>query len=133
MSPRFIIVPLLTALLSQSAVAIPVLVAVDLETHQLTARWVDLGFPAYELLGQTAIAEVDDRELPALRGRGFRPAVIDESPWSDLYFLCNIRPELQTNLPGSVIWSGHGVQIIELAAAQNSLPSNPTSSAAQQA
>lgn len=117
MSPRLAFVPLLTALLLQSAAASPVLVAVDLETDLQIRQWVDFRFPTYELLGQTAFAQVDDSELPTLRQRGFRPVVIDEAPWSDPYFLCSVRPELQTSMPGSVIWSDHGVQIIKLAAA----------------
>jgi hypothetical protein len=117
MNPRFAVALSLTALCFLPAAARPVLVAVDLETTPQARQWADLEYSTYELLGHTAIAEVDDANLPALRARGFRLSVIDEAPWSDPYFLCTVRPDLQRSMPGSVIWSRDGIQIITLARA----------------
>ncbi|MDH4211046.1 MAG: M20/M25/M40 family metallo-hydrolase, partial [candidate division WOR-3 bacterium] len=98
------VVLLLCAFILQAdlAGAEPVLVAVDLSGYEQIREWHALEYPTYELLGTTAIAEIDDAQIITLIEKGYSIQVIDTSPWTEKYFIGSV-PQPDLELPGQVI------------------------------
>jgi hypothetical protein len=82
----------------------PVLVAVELADRTELKRWLEAGHPTYEYIARTAIAEVEDSEVPALGRRGFELQVIDRSPWSERYFMATLTLESRAKVSGMILW-----------------------------
>ena len=97
----------------------PVLVAVDLSDHLQISAWRALEYPTYEFIGQTAIADIDDDHMQSLLAQGLSVQVIDESPWTEDYFIGSV-PDPETELPGRVIWMKDRTRIIKSRTAQRS-------------
>ena len=92
----------------------PVLVVVDLNNDDQIKRWRNLGCPTYEFIQNTAIAEIDEVQLPMVNQRGFLCQVIDEFPWSDKYFIVTVPENLKSKLPGSIIWENDEIRLIKV-------------------
>jgi hypothetical protein len=75
------------------------------------SRWLALDHPTYEHISGTAIAKVDDSQMVALARQGFTPRTIDQSPWSDRYF---IAPLYMEQVPKGTIWQNGAVCLIEV-------------------
>lgn len=99
------------------AIAKPILVAVDLADHNQIRAWRTLNYSTYEFIGKTAIAEIDGDHMQSLLAQGFSVHVIDESPWTENYFLGSV-PTPETELPDMVIWMKDRTRIVKSATAQ---------------
>ena len=97
------------------AEAKPLLVVVELPHKDDIQEWVDMGYPTYEFLNRHAIAEVDDELIPGLRSRGFRVAVIDQSPWTEEYFIASGLDEITESVPGTRVWYQEDITILKVA------------------
>ncbi|UCE25759.1 MAG: M20/M25/M40 family metallo-hydrolase, partial [Candidatus Zixiibacteriota bacterium] len=95
----------------------PVLITVELNTTAQIKEWVSIGHPTFLFAQQTAIAEIDDTQIQRLLNKGFSVEVIDESPWSENYFIGSVYdPAIQ--LPGVVIWQKETTRLVKSATAQ---------------
>jgi hypothetical protein len=94
-----------------------ILVAVEMSDHAEIRAWHQLGPATYEFIGKTAIAEIDEPDIQFIRHLGFSLQVIDESPWTENYFIGTV-PQPETELPGQVIWQKNAVRIVKSATAQ---------------
>jgi hypothetical protein len=99
------------------ATAKPVLVAVEMDNHNEIRSWRALNYPTYEFIGKTAIAEIDDVYTQSLIEQGFSIRVIDESPWSESYYMGSI-PVPETELPGRIIFTKGRIRIVKSSSAQ---------------
>ncbi len=113
------IVMLLCGLVLQTSTAIakPILVAVDLKDLDQIRAWRDLNHPTYEFVAKTAIAEIDDTHIPSLFEQGYSVQVIDESPWTEHYYIGSI-PRSGIELPPTVIWMKDQTRIIKSSTAR---------------
>jgi hypothetical protein len=93
----------------------PVLVAVDLADRPEIRRWLALNHPTYEYIEGTAIAELDDSQVPNLFRLGFTHRIIDESPWSEPYFVGSVPQDLKVEVPGAVVWQKGALRLIKVA------------------
>jgi len=107
---------LLVAMLSvpHYAEAKPLLVVVELPHKDDIRQWVDLGYPTYEFLNRHAVAEIDDELIPGLRSRGFRVTVIDESPWTEDYFVTTGIDDIKETVPGICVWRREDISVLKV-------------------
>jgi len=96
------------------AQAKPVLVAVELNSQNQIQQWRRFNYPTYEFIAKTAISEVDDSQLLDLKKQGFFFLVIDESPWSERYFVSSVSADVKKDLPGDVIWQRGNILLIKV-------------------
>ncbi len=96
------------------AQAKPVLVAVELAGKDQIRLWRGQNIPTYEFLSNTAIAEIDDSQIPALQELGFQPLIIDDRPWTENYFIFETQPDLKSTVPGRMLWQKQEVCIIKI-------------------
>ncbi len=92
----------------------PVMVAVGLNDKKDIEQWVQFDFPTYEFIHGTAIAEIDDTQLIQLNEHGFTYEIIDDQPWSNRYYMCNVPPRYSALVPGRVIWDKNQTSIIKV-------------------
>ena len=91
-----------------------VLITVELVDNNRIEKWLAENHPTYEFIDSRAIAEVGESDLRALRSAGYTIEVIDHSPWSDSYYLSEVPVELESTVPGEIIWQGGGISLIEV-------------------
>jgi len=99
------------------AIAKPVLVTIDMSSIDQIRTWHTLGYPTYEFIHNTAIAEIDVTEMQSLQAQGFSVMVIDELPWTENYYIGNV-PTPETELPGRVIWMKNRTRLVKSTTAQ---------------
>jgi hypothetical protein len=99
------------------ATAEPVLVAVDMNGLDQIRMWRTLGYPTYEFIRMTAIAEIDDADIVTLTERGFSIQVIDVSPWVENYFIGSVQ-QADIELPGQIILTRNNARIVKSATAR---------------
>ncbi len=113
---KYIVVMCAVAMLAalNTALARPVLVAVELEDNGQIQHWLGLNHPTYEYLNRTAIAEVDESEVAYIAEDGFVCEVIDHAPWSERYFIAEVPEWLASKLTGKVIWQKQTISLIKV-------------------
>jgi hypothetical protein len=57
-----------------------VLISVELPTIESKKAWHQLNIPTYELIGNTAIAEIEESKIASLKQKGFQANIIDRQP-----------------------------------------------------
>jgi hypothetical protein len=114
MGTRYIVFALFCLLHSVSSLARPVLVAVDLPDRESIKQWCLFDYPTYSFIENTAIAEIDERELTRLAIKRLSYHLIDSSPWVDPYVIFFQAPREAPDHPGSPIWQKGSVALREV-------------------
>ena len=91
-----------------------IVVAVDLNTRDQIQIWRGLDYPTYQFIANTAIAEVDNSQLPILEKHGFICRIIDESPWNENYFVGHVPTEYTHEISDAIIWQKDAAVIIKI-------------------
>ncbi len=90
------------------------LVAVELRDDSDVRQWLETGNPTYEFIASTAIAGVNDRELPQLRYVGFDINVIDDPAWTGNYYLAELPAEMESQIPGDIVWQKGTITLLSV-------------------
>ncbi|MGB7055858.1 MAG: M20/M25/M40 family metallo-hydrolase [bacterium] len=90
------------------------LVTVELRDNAAVEKWLTMGYSTYEFIDNTAITEIDGLDLATLAADGFAVQVIDDSPWSADYYLSEIPPEMEADIPGDIIWRKNLISLIKV-------------------
>ncbi len=98
------------------AQAQPVLIAVELTNQEQIRLWRNLDYPTYELIHNTAIAEVGTDETPILQDKGFQCQIIDDQPWTANYYLFDIPKDIGLSLPFTPIWHKNQSYLVKIVA-----------------
>ena len=77
---RYWLTFVLSLVASVYGLAAPVLVTVELPTVESKKAWHQLAIPTYEMIGTTAIAEMEESRVGWLRQRNFQLNIIDWQP-----------------------------------------------------
>jgi hypothetical protein len=93
----------------------PLLVTVEMDGVDQIQAWRALDNPTYEFIDMTAIAGIDDHALPQLRSRGFEITVIDDLAWTTNYYLAKIPLEMESEIPGEIIWQTGDISLLSVA------------------
>jgi hypothetical protein len=104
----------LSSILATSALARPVLVAVELPDRESVKHWYSLDHPTFAHLENSAIAEFDESDLSALAHEGFAVEVIDRSPWNESYVICFRQTSENVHLDGVKLWQRGSVSLWEV-------------------
>jgi len=89
----------------------PVLISVELPTMESKKAWQKLGIPTYELIGNTAIAEVDESMVSSLNRQGYRTNIIDLQPDVSKYMIIS-DPGKNMVFADKPVWNGDRISII---------------------
>ena len=89
------------------------LVTVELRDSTQIEKWLGMGYATFEFVNNTAIAEIDEADMPLLSAAGLMVQVIDYSPWGENYFLGNIPTDLESVIPGDVIWHKGDISLVK--------------------
>ncbi|MBE0432259.1 M28 family peptidase [candidate division WOR-3 bacterium] len=81
-----------------------VLVTVELRDNAEIAKWLAASIPTYEFIDNAAIAEVGPAEMERVAALGFTVRVIDETPWTGQYFFSEFPVDLESQIPGDILW-----------------------------
>jgi len=106
---------LLSTILVSALHTQPLLVTVEMDGLDQIKAWRALDNPTYEFIDMTAIACIDDHALPQLRSRGFKIQVIDNQAWTANYYLAEIPVEMESEIPGEIIWQTGSISLLSVA------------------
>lgn len=96
--------------------ASPILISIDKEQAPKAAEWTAYGMQVYYMTAHHVLAEVTSTE--ALRQHGIQWQVIDESPWTNPYYLISETRHSQANWQapqGKIVWKSDKVSLLKSA------------------
>ena len=96
------------------------LVTVELGDNARIEKWLEKEHPTYEFIDRKAIAEIGEPDMLTLRAEGYVVDVIDYSPWSGAYYLSEVPAEMESSIPGDIIWQGIDISLIKISEQQKS-------------
>jgi hypothetical protein len=107
-----VVIIFISGLLMRVGSARPVMVAVELNQQQIR-QWRSFNYPTYDFINETAIAEVDEIDIPTLDEYGFEYELIDPLPWTEVYVILLLPEEVETALPGEVLLRKSGFILLK--------------------
>jgi hypothetical protein len=107
-----LVILLMLLLLATEAFCSTVLISVELPTIESQKSWHQLGIPTYELIGNTAIAEAEEQQVPLLKQKGYQIGIIDRQPDLSKYVIMPKTDKLQAPMENP-IWQNDKSAIIK--------------------
>ncbi|MDQ7799217.1 MAG: M28 family peptidase, partial [Candidatus Edwardsbacteria bacterium] len=100
------------AIITAEGICSPVLISVELPTAGSNKVWHQLNIPTYELIDNTAIAEVDEGQISLIKQRGYQINIIDQQPDLAKYVIVSNIGRMP-ELAGNSIWKNDKTAIIK--------------------